>query len=877
MLQRLKISRKLAILVAIPLLSLVLLGLISAQTLQQVRIGGEAYGRIVDRKDLIADVLPPPLYLVEANLNVHRIVAVASYGTANAGNEVDNLAADLDKRETQYNDRLAAWKEHLDPADPVTKQLVDQVDVAGQDFWRIYHEEFTPTLEAFRAATAGGDPAQAAPPSPDQFVAQFAPLTAQLEALNAAFSSHKDRVETLVAMAQTDLELQEQAADELTRQQMLLLAGTALAIVCIVAAAGSLMARSISGPIRALTEAANEAATSSLPELVKTVRELPAGAELPEMPPLRVAGSEEIKQLSASFESLRNTAVQLAAGESQLRQNVSSMFVNLGRRNQNLLNRTLNFITSLEENERNPETLDNLFRLDHLVTRMRRNAESLLVLAGTETTRTWSQPVEIGDIVRGALSEIEAYDRVDIGGLEPVDVRGNAAADVSHMMAELLENATTFSPPSAPVSVIGKYAHDGYLLSITDNGIGMTAKELRDANERLSQAGKFDTSPLMVLGLFVVSRLALRHGIQVRLAESPAEGVTAKVKLPLELLEGANPEQFDVAPDEDFAPEEPAAPEVVAAEAPSALLGLGGALAAEFGGETPATPLPATPTVPGAAPVTARRQPGATTDPNGAGPGSNPAPAAPVAPAAPATPVPDPANASIAPAPPAAAAPAAPVAPVAPVAKTPKGLTKRSRGAQMPDTGPEADETADQPLADGRSPDAVREALSSFQGGVEYGRHEDQLGATPADQAVTVEPAAPMEPVAPVASVEPVAPVAPVASVEPVAPVHVETNLDAAAVPADAKPALAKRSKPSSTVDKPAGTAEAGSAPAAPAKGGLARRVKGANMFDTGPATEQSSVPTRSADEVRSALSSFQLGQSQAAKEQGNQPDSGNQ
>ena len=174
----------------------------------------------------------------------------------------------------------------------------------------------------------------------------------------------------------------------------------------------------------------------------------------------------------------------------------------------------------------------------------------------------------------------------------------------------------------------------------------------------------------------------------------------------------------------------------------------------------------------------------------------------------------------------------------------------------------------------------VSAAEPSFQGGVEYGRHEDQLGATPADQAVTVEPAAPIEPVAPVAPVAPaasVAPVAPVASAPAPAPVHVETNLDAAAVPADAKPALAKRSKPSSTVDKPAGTAEAGSAPAAPAKGGLARRVKGANMFDTGPATEQSSVPTRSADEVRSALSSFQLGQSQAAKEQGNQPDSGNQ
>ncbi|MGD9753226.1 MAG: sensor histidine kinase, partial [Acidimicrobiia bacterium] len=720
MLQRLKISRKLAIIVAIPLFSLVLLGLISAQTLQQVRIGGEAYGRIVDRKDLIADVLPPPLYLVEANLAVHRMVALSSYGTGEATDEVGNLAADLEGLETLYNDRLAAWKEHLDPADPVTKQLVDQVDVAGQDFWRIYHDEFTGTLEQFQTATGSGEVL-----APEQFTALFAPLTAQLESLNAAFSTHKDRVETLVAMAQTDLELQEAAADELTRQQMLLLAGTALAIVLIVAAAGSLMARSISSPIRALTEAANEAATVGLPELVQTVRELPAGAELPDLAPLKVSGSEEIKKLSASFESLRNTAVQLAAGESQLRQNVSAMFVNLGRRNQNLLNRTLNFITSLEEHERNPETLDNLFRLDHLVTRMRRNAESLLVLAGTESTRTWSQPVEIGDIVRGALSEIEAYDRVDIGGLEPVDVRGNAAADVSHMLAELLENATTFSPPSAPVTVIGKYAHDGYLLSITDNGIGMTAKELRDANERLSQAGKFDTSPLMVLGLFVVSRLALRHGIQVRLAESPAEGVTAKVKLPLELLEGANPEQFDVAPDADFEPV-PDAPEVTAAEAPSALLGLGGSLAEEFGGAT-APPLPTAPAAGAAGPVIARRQPGATTDAAAAGPG--PAPTAPAQAATPSQPAEEPKR---------------------------RGLTRRTKGAQMPDTGPQLEERHDEPLADGRSPDAVREALSSFQGGVEYGRHEDEHAAPEAEPA-----AAPAEP--PTAS-----PVEPVTSMEPV-------------------------------------------------------------------------------------------------------------
>ena len=396
-----------------------------------------------------------------------------------------------------------------------------------------------------------------------------------------------------------------------------------------------------------------------------------------------------------------------------------------------------------------------MFRLDHLVTRMRRNAESLLVLAGTEASRTWSQPVDVGDIVRGALSEIEAYDRIDISALEPVEVRGNVAADVSHMLAELMENATTFSPPSAAVTVIGKYTHDGYLLCVTDNGIGMTQKELREANLRLDQASKFDTSPMMVLGLFVVSRLALRHGIQVQLTESPAEGVTAKVKLPLALLEGANladhlrPAENDEAGafgvEADPSIDAPAAPST-AAPTPQA------------GSQAPSTTAPAPAAVPAGAP-------------------------------APSTMAVQPAVE--APAPPAKA-----------------GLTRRSRGAQRPDTGPEA--AALQPAAptEDRSPDQVRSALSAFQGGVEYGRTVDQ----------------PTE-----------------------------------------------RSEPAPS--EPGQATEA----TQPAKASLPRRVKGAHMFDTGPTSEEGPIsPSRSAEDVRSALSRFQQGQHQAETD-ATAPDNGNQ
>lgn len=738
MLHRLRISTKLAILVAIPLVSLILLGLIAAQTLQQVRIGGDAYGRIVQRKDLIADVQPPALHLVQANLLAHRLEASLldpSPAPEGGPTVLENAIAEL---KIAYNDRLANWQERLDPNDPITEQLFAQVDSSGQEFWRLYQNQFLPayfTADASRTSLG-------ATATDEQLIALLAPATLELHDLNAAFEAHEVQIDHLVAMANSDLKRQEQAADDLTREQAMLLGFAGLAIVALVAAAGSLMARSIGGPLRSLTAAVNEAATVGLPELVQTVRDLPVGAALPEPPPMQVRGGEEIKQLSASFESLRNTALQLAAGESQLRQNVSSMFVNLGRRNQNLLNRTLNFITTLEKCERNPESLDNLFRLDHLVTRMRRNAESLLVLAGTEASRTWSQPVDVGDIVRGALSEIEAYDRIDISALEPVELRGNVAADVSHMLAELMENATTFSPPSAAVTVIGKYAHDGYLLCVTDNGIGMTQKELREANLRLDQASKFDTSPMMVLGLFVVSRLALRHGIQVQLTESPAEGVTAKVKLPLALLEGANltghlrPAENDEADAFGADADADADPSIDAPAAPS-------------------TAAP-TPQAGSQAPSTMAVQPAVE-----------------------------------APAPPAAA-----------------GLTRRNRGAQRPDTGPEA--TALQPAAptEDRSPDQVRSALSAFQGGVEYGRTVDQ----PAERSE----------------------------------------------PAPSEPGQATQATQ-------------------PAKASLPRRIKGAHMFDTGPTSEEGPIsPSRSAEDVRSALSRFQQGQHQAETD-ATAPDNGNQ
>jgi signal transduction histidine kinase len=212
--------------------------------------------------------------------------------------------------------------------------------------------------------------------------------------------------------------------------------------------------------------------------------------------------------------------------------------VDIARRNQALLGRTLGYISDLERDERDTSNLEHLFRLDHLATRMRRNAQSLLVLSGTEPSRQQSEPVPMGDVVRAALSEIEHYTQVDVGDVGSVRVLGTAAADLSHLLAELLENATTFSPPTTPVTVIGRAVADGHQLAVYDQGIGMTAEEIVAANALLSSPSSPVTGHGRRLGFQVVARLAERHGIRVSLAATPGgSGLTVIVRIPAELIE----------------------------------------------------------------------------------------------------------------------------------------------------------------------------------------------------------------------------------------------------------------------------------------------------------------------------------------------------
>jgi signal transduction histidine kinase len=240
-------------------------------------------------------------------------------------------------------------------------------------------------------------------------------------------------------------------------------------------------------------------------------------------------------------EQQRNVALvaDLAAADAERREAMSELLVNLARRNQSLLNRQLEVITDLEVRERQPDVLEELFRLDHLATRIRRNAESLLVLSGDDPARRWGNPVPLGDVVRAAAAEVEDYRRVEVLVNDYIEVEGRAVADLAHLLAELIENATTFSPPSSDVRVRSHLAPGEQItsvISIEDSGIGMSDDDLRTANALLAEAPEVDLGRSTMLGFHVVARLSQRYGLRVRLAPTPGGGVTAMVTLPNDLI-----------------------------------------------------------------------------------------------------------------------------------------------------------------------------------------------------------------------------------------------------------------------------------------------------------------------------------------------------
>ncbi len=299
------------------------------------------------------------------------------------------------------------------------------------------------------------------------------------------------------------------------------------------------VARSMIRSLRRLQNTAQEVAQKRLPDLVKQLSDSDPQDLDTSVAEIGINTRDEIGRVARAFDDVHREAVRLAAEQALLRGNVNAMFTNLSRRSQSLIQRQLSLISELESREADPDQLSNLFKLDHLATRMRRNGENLLVLAGEEPGRRWTRPVPLVDVLRAAASEVEQYERIELTSVPPTEVAGRVVNDLVHLLAELLENATTFSSPQTKVRVTGHALPDGrVLVEIHDTGIGLSPEDLADINERLANPPTVDVSVSRRMGLFVVGRLSLRHGIRIQLRPSDSGGTTALVMLPVDLTQG---------------------------------------------------------------------------------------------------------------------------------------------------------------------------------------------------------------------------------------------------------------------------------------------------------------------------------------------------
>ncbi|MEU8033919.1 nitrate- and nitrite sensing domain-containing protein, partial [Streptomyces sp. NPDC049099] len=292
------------------------------------------------------------------------------------------------------------------------------------------------------------------------------------------------------------------------------------------------------GLIRDLRQLRLEAHEASGVRLPSVMRRLSAGEQVDvetEVPRLEY-DKNEMGEVGQALNTLQRAAVEAAVKQAELRSGVSEVFVNLARRSQVLLHKQLTLLDTMERRTEDTDELADLFRLDHLTTRMRRHAEGLVILSGAAPSRQWRRPVQLMDVVRAAVAEVEDYERIEVRRLPRVAVTGPAVADLTHLVAELLENATVFSPPHTAVQVVGERVANGFTLEIHDRGLGMTAEALLDANLRLAETPEFELSDTDRLGLFVVSRLAQRQNVRVSLQPSPYGGTTAVVFIPDALL-----------------------------------------------------------------------------------------------------------------------------------------------------------------------------------------------------------------------------------------------------------------------------------------------------------------------------------------------------
>jgi signal transduction histidine kinase len=345
-----------------------------------------------------------------------------------------------------------------------------------------------------------------------------------------ALIGQMSQVESQVANAATT---RSQSLQHQAMNTAVISAAVTAGAVLLVLLATALVGRTLVNPLRRLQRDALEIATVRLPERVAAAATGTDAEATAAVEPIGVQSTDEIGRVARAFDQVHAEAVRLAGNEAQLRSSLNTMFISLSRRSVPLIDRLARMIDSMEQNEDDPDQLGNLFAMDHLVTRMRRNSENLLVLAGEEPVRKWTEPVPLTDVARAAAAEIEQYHRVALAVQPGIMVSGQAAADVVHLLAELIENATLFSPRETQVRVtVMELGTGGAMIEVRDDGVGVSPSRLTEMNWRLDHPPVVDVSISRHMGLFAVARLAARHRIRVRLRPGEPQGLSALVWLP---------------------------------------------------------------------------------------------------------------------------------------------------------------------------------------------------------------------------------------------------------------------------------------------------------------------------------------------------------
>ena len=400
-----------------------------------------------------------------------------------------------------------------------------------------------------------------------------------------------------------DLTLRAQPVANATYRRLFLAGGLGLLAIIASIIMSVWIGRGLVGQLAGLRQSALELAHHRLPNLVERLRageDVDVSVEAPQLD----SSSDEIGQVREAFNAVQRTAVEAAVDEARLRRGISDVFRNLARRSQSLLHRQLALLDAMERRATEPGELEDLFRIDHLTTRMRRHSEGLIILSGESPGRGWRNPVPLADVLRAAVAEVEDYTRIRVTTGTRAALVGAAVADVIHLIAELAENATIFSPPNTPVQIHGDIVGRGFAVDIEDRGLGISEERLAEINHNLAHPPPFDLSGSDQLGLFIAGRLARRHQIQISLRPSPYGGTTAIVLIPLALI--VDDDDYELEPGS-------------AAERASRLPGRHAVLRQGIGGEpavlgqpSPLTPLAGQPTAARPVPANGRTDRSAT-------------------------------------------------------------------------------------------------------------------------------------------------------------------------------------------------------------------------------------------------------------------------